>query len=155
MPPEAVTGVNGVAAMVVIKVVLGTACVVVSGASTFRVAEVPATPVAAPVALGVPVGMVLVPDVLPVTSTLKVQDELAASEPPNTVREVAPADGVNVPQLELEFGTAATTTPAGRVTLSATPANATPLFGLVRVYVSVLVPPIRIVSKSQFVSARR
>ena len=36
MPPVAVTGVNGVAALPTVSVVLGTACVVVSAAFTVR-----------------------------------------------------------------------------------------------------------------------
>jgi hypothetical protein len=144
VPPDAVTGVNEVAPPAV-RVVLGTACVVVSAGFTVRVADVPVVPVAAPVALGVPVGMDLEPDVLDVTSTLNVQVPLAASVPPVTESDVAPAPGEKLPQVELAFGVAATATPPVSVTLSATPANATALFGLVRVKVRVLVPPTMIV----------
>jgi hypothetical protein len=138
VPPDAVTGVNE-AALPAVKVVLGTACVVVSAGFTVRVTDVPAAPVAAPVALGVPVGIDLEPDVLDVTSTLNVQVPLAASVPPVTESDVAPAPGEKLPQVELALGVAATATPPVSVTLSATPANATALFGLVRVKVRVLV----------------
>jgi hypothetical protein len=144
VPPDAVTGVNGVAALPTVSVVLGTACVVVNAGFTVRVADVPATPVPDSVALGTPVGMVLEPDVLDVTSTLKVQVPLAASVPPETESEVAPAMGEKLPQVELAFGVEATVTPLGKETLSATPDNAL-AFGLVRVKVSVLVPPTVIV----------
>jgi hypothetical protein len=140
VPPDAVTGVNGVAALPTVSVVLGTACVVVNAGFTVSVADVPATPVAVPVALGTPVGMVLAPDVLDVTSTLKVQVPLAASVPPETESAVAPAVGEKLPQVELAFGVEATVTPPGKETLSATPDSA-PVFGLVRVKVSVLVLP--------------
>jgi hypothetical protein len=146
MPPDAVTGVNGVAALPTVRVVLGTACVVVSGAFTFSVADVPRTLVAAPVALAMPVGIVLEPAVPDVTSTLNVQDEPAASVPPESESEDAFAMGKNVPpQVELAFGEEATVTPLGKVRLSATPDNPSspaPLFGLVRVKVSVLGAPV-------------
>ena len=51
--------------------------------------------------------------------------------------------GEKLPQVELAFGGEATVTPLSKVTLSATPDNPTPLFGLVRVKVRVLVPPQR------------
>ena len=147
VPPDAVTGVNGVAALPAVSVVLGTACIVVSGAGfTVRVADGPATPAPDSVALGTPVGMVLEPPVLEVTPTLNGQaPPLAASVPPETESEVAPAVGEKLPQLELAFGVEATVTPLGNVTLSATPDNAL-AFGLVRVKVSVLVPPAVIVA---------
>jgi hypothetical protein len=88
--------------------------------------------------------MVLAPDVLDVTSTLKVQVPLAASVPPETESEVAPAMGEKLPQVELAFGVEATVTPPGKETLSATPDSA-PVFGLVRVKVSVLVLPTAVV----------
>jgi hypothetical protein len=145
VPPEAVTGVNEAAAPAV-KVVLGTACVVVSAGVTVRVADVPVVPVAAPLALGVPVGMILDPEVLGVTSTLNVQVPLAPSAPPLSDSDVVFAAGENVPpQVVMAFGVDATARLLGSVTLSATPVNPTALFGLVRVKVRVLVPPTMIV----------
>lgn len=143
MPPEAVTGVTD-AALPTVMVGLGTASVVESGGFTVSVAAVPTTEFAAPVALGTPVEMVLGPDVLGVTSTLNVQVPPAASVPPETESEVAPAVGEKLPQVELAFGAEATVTPLGKVTLSATPDNPdnpVPLLGLLRVKVSVLVAP--------------
>lgn len=141
MPPEAVTGVNE-AALPAVKVVFGTACVVMSAGFTVRVADVPVVPVAALVALGVPVGMTFGPDVLGETSTLNVQVPLAASVPPLRESDVAFAAGANVPpQVVLAVGVDATARLLGSVTLSATPVNPTALFGLVRVKVIVLVPP--------------
>ena len=145
VPPVAVTGVNGVAALPTVRIVFGTACVVVSAGFTVRVADVPATPAVAPAALGTPVGMVLEPDVLGVTSTLKMQFPLAASEPPVRKSVVAPVVGENVPpQLVLAFGLAATARPPGRATVSATP-DSEPVLGLVRVKVSVLLLPTAVV----------
>jgi hypothetical protein len=88
--------------------------------------------------------MALEPDVLGVTSTLNVQLAPAASVPPVTESEVAPAVGEKLPHVELGFGVEATVTPLGKATLSATPDNPdnpVPLFGLLRVKVSVLVAP--------------
>lgn len=100
-------------------------------------------PVEAPVADGVPAGIVkgepleLAADI----ATWKVQVADAFSEPPVSDRLVADAEGEKVaPQVFDAFGVAATTTPDGNVIGSATPESADVL-GLVSVTVMVEVPP--------------
>ena len=63
-------------------------------------------------------------------------------EPPDSDRLLAPAEGEKVAPVQVvdAFGVAATTTPAGNVTLSATP-DIDAAFGLLSVTVMVEVPP--------------
>jgi hypothetical protein len=86
----------------------------------------------------------LTPAVVPVTSTEKVQDDPAAGDavsvPPDKLMLPLPAVAVIVPlpQVPVMFGVAATTRPAGRLSVNATPLNATFVFGLVMLKLSVL-----------------
>ena len=79
------------------------------------------------------------------TSTEKVHDDPAAGDavsvPPDRLIEPLPATAVIVPlpQEPVMFGAAATTTPAGKVSVKATPLNALAVFALVMVKLSVLV----------------
>jgi hypothetical protein len=70
------------------------------------------------------------PAVVPVTSTVTVQLALAARVPAESVTEPEPAVAVAVPpQVLLRFGVAATTRPAGRLSVNAIPFSVTLLFG--------------------------
>ena len=88
--------------------------------------------------------MFFTPAVVPVTATEKVQDDPAAGDavsvPPDRLMLPLPAVAVIVPlpQEPVIFGVVATTTPAGRLSVKATPLNATLVFGLVMVKLSVL-----------------
>jgi hypothetical protein len=109
--------------------------------ATVRVA-VAVKPVPPSVELTVPVVLTFVPAVVPVTLTLKVQEPLAAIVPPLRLTLPEPATAVIVPAPQLPvrpFGVE-TTTPAGSVSVTATPVKAL-AFGLVMVKLSVLVPP--------------
>ena len=79
-----------------------------------------------------------------VTSTEMLHDSPAGIDP--LLRLIAPLPAVapvNVPlHVLLAFGALATCTPAGSVSLKATPASAVPPFGLAIVKLSVEVPPI-------------
>jgi len=83
------------------------------------------------------------PDVVPVTLSEITQEALAASAPADSVVEDVPAAAVDVPPQELArlFGVA-TTTPAGNVSVNATPVSATLEFGFVMLKVSEVVPPV-------------
>src|SRR5215472_9650879 len=74
-------------------------------------------------------------------STLTVHDAFAARVPPTKLIEPAPATGLNVPpQVLLPFGAGATTNPAGRLSVNASPVSVTFVFGFWMVKVSVVVP---------------
>ena len=75
-------------------------------------------------------------------ATWKLQVVDALIEPPGSDRLLAPAEGEKVAPVQVvdAFGVAATTTPAGNVTLSATP-DIDAAFGLLSVTVMVEVPP--------------
>src|SRR5215471_15310684 len=76
------------------------------------------------------------------TFTLITQLLAAAIVPPLNVRVVSPASGAKVPpQVSVAFGGLATTSPAGNVSVKATPVSATVGFGLVNVNDSVVVWP--------------
>src|SRR5262245_25034384 len=80
------------------------------------------------------------PAVVPVTSTLKVQEAPAASVAPARLTLDEPAVAVIVPPPQLPtrpFGVA-TTRPAGRLSVNATPVKATVVLGLVTSKVSVV-----------------
>src|SRR5258708_39659464 len=71
------------------------------------------------------------PAVVPVTFTATVHEALAASVPPERLTEPEPATAVAVPpQVLLRLFGVATTNPAGRVSVNATPFSATPVFGV-------------------------
>src|SRR5260221_480463 len=82
------------------------------------------------------------PAVVPVTFTDKVQEVLTASVPADRLTDEAPATAVAVPpQVLVSPLGVATTSPAGKVSVNATPASATVLAaGLVMVNVSEVVP---------------
>ena len=88
--------------------------------------------------------MLFTPAVVPVTSTEKVQDDPAAGDavnvPPDRLMLPLPATAVIVPlpQVPVMFGVAATTRPAGRLSVNATPLSALKVFGFVMVKLSVL-----------------
>src|SRR6202045_3774575 len=113
------------------------------GATTLMLAEaVPPVPPSVEVTL--PEVLFLAPAVVPVTSTEKVQEEPAAGDavsvPPDRLMAVLPAVAVMVPlpQEPVILGVAATTSPAGRVSLKPTPLSALAVFGLVMVKLRVL-----------------
>jgi len=82
-----------------------------------------------------------IPAVVPVTFTESVQDALAAIVPPERLMLPDPATAVGVPPQVLvkAFGVA-TTRPAGRLSVNATPVRATFVFGLVMLKVSDVLP---------------
>jgi hypothetical protein len=118
--------------------------VIVGGAAvTMRLAEaVPPVPPSVEVTL--PEVLFFVPGVVAVTSTEKVQDEPAAGDavsvPPVRLMLPLPAVAVivPVPQEPVTFGVAATTTPAGILSLNPTPLSALAVFGFAMVKLNVL-----------------
>jgi hypothetical protein len=81
------------------------------------------------------------PPVVPFTLTETVQLALAARVPPDRLTDPAPAVAVAVPpQVLLRPGVEATTKPAGRVSVKASPVSAKPLLGLLRLKVNEVVP---------------
>src|SRR2546427_8114094 len=113
------------------------------GASTLSEAEaVPPVPPSVEVTL--PVVLLLLPAVVPVTSTEKVQDDPAAGDavsvPPERLMVPLPAVAVIVPlpQEPVTLGIAATTTPTGKLSVKDTPLSALAVLGLVMVKLSVL-----------------
>src|SRR5260221_96523 len=115
------------------------------GASTVNIAVLLVAPVPPSVELTVPVVLLLLPAVVPVTSTEKVHEEPAAGDavsvPPERLMLPLPAVAVIVPlpHEPVTLGVAATTTPAGKLSVKATPLSALAVFGLVMVKLSVLV----------------
>ncbi len=112
--------------------------------STFRVAVLLTAPVPPSVEVTALVVLFLLPAVVPVTSAEKVHDDPAAGDavrvPPERVMLPLPATAVIVPlpQEPVTLGVAATATPAGRVSVKATPLRALAVLGLVMVKLSVL-----------------
>jgi hypothetical protein len=102
------------------------ALLIVGGAMTVTVAVLLATPVPPLVEETGPVVLLLTPEVVPVTLTAIVQEPLAAIEPPAREIEPEPAVAVTVPPHApvKPFGVA-TTSPAGKVSVKATPVNVT------------------------------
>jgi len=119
--------------------------VMVGADMTVSVAEAVVPVLVGLVELTVPVVLTLLPAVLAVTSTFTSQLPPIAMLPLARLIVPEPAVAVNVPpQVLLVFGTLATTTPLGNVSLTATPVRATVLAaGLVMVRVRVDVPPTR------------
>lgn len=117
----------------------------VGGAITLRVA-VDVLP--GPLSVAVTVTLLfLTPPVVAVTFTLKVQEAEAASVPPVRLTEDDPAVAVMVPAPQepvRPFGVA-TTSPAGKLSVKATPVSELVVFGLVMVKLNEVVPPTAIV----------
>ncbi len=117
---------------------------IVGGATTVRTAVLLVVPVPPSVEVIAPVVLLLLPAIVPVTSTEKVQVDPAAGDavrvPPERVMVLLRAVAVIVPapQEPVMLGVAATTTPAGRLSVKATPLSALAVFGLVMVKLSVL-----------------
>jgi len=112
-----------------------------------------ALPVPPFVDVTLPVVLFFTPTVVAVTSTVTVQLPLAAIVPPLKVNVVLPAAGAKVgaPQpVVVAFGVPATSSPAGRASVKATPVNAVPVFGFVIVKVKVEVPPTAMGSGAKF-----
>ena len=66
---------------------------------------------------------------------------LAATVPPDKLTEDDPAVAVAVPpQVLLRLGVDATTRPAGKLSVNAKPVSASPVFGLLMLKLSVVVP---------------
>ena len=107
------------------------ALVIVAGFRTLRTAltEGAGLTTAPPLAVTPPGGMVLVnaPVLVPITWTVRVQDDGPAGKvPPVRLNVVAPAAGLKVPpQLLVAPGAGATCMLAGRLSVSETPLNAT------------------------------
>src|SRR5689334_20391007 len=81
------------------------------------------------------------PAVVPFTLTETLQEPLCATVPPERLMEPAPATAVAVPpQVLLRVGGVATTSPAGRLSVKATPVSERLVFGLLMVKVSEVVP---------------
>src|SRR5215471_9923614 len=81
------------------------------------------------------------PAVVPCTSTETAHEALAAIVPPERLTVPAPPVAVAVPpQLLVKLGVEATTRPAGRLSVKATPVKATLVLGLVMLKVSEVVP---------------
>lgn len=115
------------------------ALVIVGGAKTFNVAfAVPPAPDS--VVLTFPVTLFFAPAVVPLTATLIEQVPLDVSDPPLKLIAVAAASGLKVPpQVFVAAGTAATSKPAGKLSVIAKPVSAK-AFELVKLIVSVDVP---------------
>lgn len=78
--------------------------------------------------------------VVPVTLTDTAHEPLAATVPPDRLTVVAPAEAVAVPpQVLLRLGVPATTSPAGRLSVKATPVDGA-VFGLEMAKLKVVVP---------------
>src|SRR5713101_965372 len=113
-------------------------------ATTVRTAVLLVAPVPPSVEVTALVVLLLLPAVVPVTFTENVHDDPAAGDavsvPPAKLIVPLPAVAVIVPlpQEPVRFGVAATTTPAGKLSLKPTPLSALAVFGLVMVKLSVL-----------------
>jgi len=116
------------------------------GATTVSTAVLLVAPVPPSVDVTAPVVLLLLPAVVRVTSTEKVHDDPpagdAVSVPPDRLMVLLAATAVIVPapQEPVILGVAATTTPAGKLSVNATPLSALAVFGLVMVKLSVLLP---------------
>ena len=114
------------------------------GATTVRIAVLLVAPVPPSVEVIAPVVLLLLPPVVPVTSTEKVHDDPAAGDavnvPPDRlmVPLLAAAVIVPLPQEPVTLGVAATTTPPGKLSVKPTALSALAVFELVMVKLSVL-----------------
>src|SRR5438874_953165 len=115
-------------------------------ATTASTAVLLVAPVPPSVEVITPVVLLWLPAVVPVTSTKKLQVDPAAGDavnvPPDRLMLPLPATAVIVPlpQEPVTLGVAATTTPAGRLSVKATALSALAVFGLVTVKASEVVP---------------
>ena len=115
------------------------------GATTVSDAVLLVAPVPASVDVTALVVLSLVPAVVPVTATLKVQADPgvgdAANVPPDKLTFVLPGVAVMapLPHEPVTFGDAATTSPAGKLSLKPTPLRPVVVFGLLIVKLNVLV----------------
>ncbi len=116
----------------------------VGGATTVSIAVLLVVPAPPSVEVTLPVVLLLVPAVVPVTLTENVHDDPAAGDavsvPPDRLMLPLAAVAVIVPlpQEPVTLGVAATTKPAGRLSVNATPLKGLKVFGLVMVKLSVL-----------------
>ena len=114
---------------------------IVGGEAAFTVMLATAVrPTPPSVELIAPVVLFFRPGVVPVTFTLNVHDEFAATVPPVKLTLISPAVGVNVPQVLAAPVGFDTTRPAGRGSMIPTPVNAVEAFGLEIVKVSEVDP---------------
>src|SRR5258708_21952698 len=127
------------------EIVVGlNALAIVGGATTVKVMPGLATPVPPSVEVGAPIVLLLVPAVVPVTFTENRQDYPPAGNavivPPDRLILLLPATAVIVPlpQEAVKFGVGAITTPAGRLSVNATPLSVLAVFGFVILKLSVL-----------------
>src|SRR5947207_6603758 len=115
------------------------------GATTVNIAVLLTAPVPPSVELTAPVVLLLLPAVVPVTSTENVHVDPAAGDavsvPPDRLMLLLPASAVIVPlpQEPVTLGVAATTTPAGRLSVKLTPLSVLAVLGLMMVKLNVLV----------------
>src|SRR5262249_7045912 len=122
------------------------ALLIVGGATTFSVAALLVVPVPPSVEVIAPVMLAASPAAVPFTFTLKVQDPVCATLPPDKLITPVPAVAVTVPlQVLMTLGVDATTSVPvldGNVSLNATPVRSprAVVFGLLIVNVSVDVP---------------
>src|SRR5262252_3744314 len=123
------------------------ALLIVGGATTVIIAVLLVPPVPPFAADTVPVVLFLTPAVVPVTVTVNVQFVLVPIAPPlSEIMFGAVVVSVPPPQtVELPVGTVS---PAGNVSVNATPVNAVVVFGFVIVKVRTLVPLRGIVAAS-------
>jgi hypothetical protein len=113
----------------------------VGGATTVSVAVLLAVPVPPSVEVIAPVVLSLAPAVVPCTSTLKVHDAAWLTTPLDRLIKDDPATAVTDPlQVLLTLGVGATTSPAGRLSVNATPLRVTLLFGLLMMKLTEVVP---------------
>src|SRR5579859_3618747 len=122
------------------------ALAITGGATTVMGAVLLVVPVPPSVEVIAPVVLLASPAVVPFTSTLKVQDALWATVPPERLMKPVPAVAVTVPlQVLLTLGVGATTSVPvveGSVSLNATPVRSPGAvrLGLLMVKVSVVMP---------------
>ena len=114
------------------------------GATTVRVAVLLGAPVPASVEIMALVVLSFAPAVVAVTATEKVQADPSVGEavnvPPDKPTLLLPATAVIVPlpHVPVTFGLAATTNPAGRLSVNPTPLRPLVVFGLLIVKLKVL-----------------
>jgi hypothetical protein len=120
---------------------------IVGGATTVIVAALLVPPVPPFADDTFPLVLFLTPAVVPVTVTLNVQLPLAAIAPPASAIMLG-AVVVTVPPPQPAADPLGTVSPAGSVSVTATPVKAVVVFGFVIVKVRTLVPPIGIVAAS-------
>lgn len=118
--------------------------VIAGGAITSNAAVLLVAPVPASVEVIALVVLSFVPAVVPLTATVKVQDDPAAGEaasvPPDRLTLLLPAVAVIVPAPHepVTLGVVATTNPAGRLSTNPTPLRPLVVFGLLIVKLRVL-----------------